>query len=66
MTTKRWVQLVFILSLVGLGIYEGYGIAQSAPGDTISELVWSVSHIPLVPFAFGVVMGHFFWQRKRP
>ena len=30
---------------------------------TISEIIWHlcIKH-PMVPFAFGVLMGHFFWQ----
>lgn len=34
-------------------------------GNTISEaLLWSSRH-PVVPFAFGVLMGHLFWPQYR-
>jgi hypothetical protein len=34
-------------------------------GDTLSEIVWMVTvHYPLLPLAFGLLMGHFFWQRR--
>jgi hypothetical protein len=45
-------------------IYEFYALATPASGDTISEIFWFLSQWPLVPFAFGVLCGHFFWQRK--
>lgn len=31
-------------------------------GDTISETIQRFGHKhPIIPFAFGVLMGHFFW-----
>ena len=34
------------------------------PGAMISEIIWRIStYHPLVPFALGLLMGHFFWQR---
>ena len=37
-------------------------IANGPAGDTISEVVrgWAQRH-PVIPFAAGVLMGHFFW-----
>jgi len=42
-------------------IYEAWALKTTVPGDTISELVWRASKRPLVPFACGFLMGHFFW-----
>ncbi len=53
-----------LLGLFLLFVYEGYAIATTASGDTISEVVWRISERPLVPFAFGLLMGHFFWPRR--
>lgn len=53
--------------LLGLGLlaaYEFMALEDDDPGDTLSELVWGLSkRRPLVPFAAGVIMGHFFWQK---
>lgn len=49
---------------IGLGlllVYEIWALKSDAPGDTISEVIWRVSKRPLLPFAFGILMGHFFW-----
>lgn len=64
MTTLRWVWLGWVL--VGLAI-EGFAIWTRTPGDTLSETIWTLTvHYPLVAFALGVLMGHFFWQRVLP
>jgi hypothetical protein len=51
-----WIGVVLILlyEIVELYAHRGY---------TISEVIWHLcSKHPLVPFAFGVLMGHLFWQ----
>ena len=47
----------------GLFAYEIYALLDTKPDDTISEIVWAMSKRPLVPFLFGLLMGHLFWQR---
>jgi hypothetical protein len=58
---------VLIAAVVLALVYEVYWIVTESKsngtvqGMTISELVWHVStKRPIVPFAFGVLMGHFF------
>lgn len=51
------------LLILGLFIYEAIALTNKRPGDTISELMWAAARRPLVPFALGFLMGHFFWQR---
>jgi hypothetical protein len=59
---------VLWLALIAIGAYEAWAIVQESKvptltGLTISEKVWTVTvHHPLVPFLFGMLMGHFFWQ----
>lgn len=45
-------------------IYEAYALLNSRPGDTLSEAFWRASRRPLVPFALGVLVGHFVWQSQ--
>lgn len=52
-----WAGLVLLL------IYELWAL-HVGDGSTISEIVWRASTRPILPFTFGVLMGHFFWQRK--
>lgn len=52
---------VLLAGVVLLFVYECWAAATHTPGDTISEIVWRASRRPIVPFAFGVLMGHLFW-----
>jgi hypothetical protein len=56
-----WI-ILFWTGIVLILIYEVYAIVNKNDGDTISEMIWEVSvKRPLIPFAFGFLMGHFFW-----
>lgn len=52
---------IFLVLVGALFVYEGVALANKHPGDTISELMWKGSKRPLLPFAFGMLCGHFFW-----
>jgi hypothetical protein len=41
--------------------YEVWSAVNNTTGDTISEMIWKIAKHPIVPFAFGVLMGHLFW-----
>jgi len=56
---------IFWILLALLFAYEGYALLTPEPGDTISEITWAVStSAPVIAFFFGVLCGHFFWQRR--
>lgn len=57
----KWI----FFGLVGGALaYEAWAIANKHRGDTISEIVWdATTQRPLIPFALGMLAGHFFWQR---
>lgn len=57
------MRFIFALLVVGALGYELVALVNRQPGDTISEIVWRASRRPLLPFALGMVMGHFVWQR---
>lgn len=65
--------MIYVLwaALFALGAYEAWALVKEAQdpahqGLTISEHVWSITlKHPLVPFAFGMLMGHFFWQASK-
>lgn len=59
-TPWKWVFTGLLLSLL---VYELVALGARAPGATISELVWQAAHRrPIVPFAVGLLCGHFFWR----
>lgn len=46
--------------------YEAWTLSNAPEGDTISEVVWSLNEQwPVIGLLFGILAGHFFWQRKR-
>jgi hypothetical protein len=53
---------VYFLALcVAMLVYEGIALWENA-GNTISEIIWRAStYHPIVPFAMGFLMGHFFF-----
>ena len=61
-TTAQITAAVLVACVLLLVVFDLYMAANNVPGDTISEVVrsWAARH-PVIPFAFGVVMGHFFW-----
>lgn len=55
---------VFLALVGGLVVYEVIALHNECEDDTVSEIVWSaIARRPIVPFAAGVICGHFFWQR---
>lgn len=61
-TTAQITGLVCIACVLMLVVFDLWMAGNGTPGDTISEVVrsWSARH-PVIPFAAGVLMGHFFW-----
>jgi hypothetical protein len=58
--------IAVLLILLGLLLgYEFYALKQHQ-GYTISETFWHLAYrYPLVPFAFGLLSGHFVWQSAK-
>ena len=56
----KWIFAIICLALL---TYEGFALFNRQSGDTISEIFWHLSQRPLVPFLFGLLCGHFFWQK---
>lgn len=60
------LQLEWLIAagLVLLLLYEVIAAKNNADAHlTISQLVWKASaRSPILPFIFGVLMGHLFWQ----
>lgn len=65
---KRTITQIFIILTCliwivwDIVVYTKYGNPS-----TISATVWRYSwHLPSIPFAFGILMGHFFFELKAP
>jgi len=56
------VMIVLVVSLVGFIIWDIWLAADRIEGNTISEVVRKVSKPhPMIPFALGVLIGHWYW-----
>ncbi len=55
--------LIVLAALVGYDVWVMATVGQDA---SISKTIidWGLNY-PMVPFAFGVLIGHFFWQLKK-
>lgn len=52
----------WVICIAGALVYEAYAVANSIPHDTLSEFVWENWQHPMISFAVGVLVGHFWWQ----
>lgn len=55
-----WVIGLAAVALIGWDIYAA--LSPTQPTISILMLVTAQKH-PLLPFGFGVLMGHFFWPQ---
>ena len=65
MDWRRVTKILLIVTAVIWIIYDLFPFADPARGDTISEVImqWSL-HVFSLPYAFGVLIGHFLWPRE--
>lgn len=58
------MRIAFFVWVVAGLLYEFVALARPFPGDTISEIIWATAEkYPILTLAFGLLMGHLFWQR---
>ncbi len=61
----RYAWVWFWWLVLGLGI-EIWALQSGIRGRTLSEVVWYITkNYPLLPVAFGLLLGHFFWQQVK-
>lgn len=62
MNTTALTSYIILGATALLIAYDVYVAVNDTRGDTISELVTKHSlKRPIIPFAFGVIIGHWFW-----
>ena len=65
MSRKMTIGILIAVTLFLIG-WDVWVYFSPGEGDTISEVLLFFSTHPILPFSFGVLMGHFFWpQIKR-
>ena len=54
---------VIFSAIAALIIYDVFALLKWGNDCTISVRIWTLARrYPIIPFAIGVLMGHFFWQ----
>ena len=60
-TPIMWGVIAVLLLIVG---YDAWACADKENRDTVSKMVTKSSQkYLLIPFIFGLLMGHFFWSQ---
>jgi hypothetical protein len=58
----EWSMLALVIIIAGIDIWASI---KGGHHDTISGRIWDWSkHYPMLPFGFGVLAGHLFWQEN--
>lgn len=62
---RQITKYVFLFAAIVLGVYDAYCYAAYGTTATLSSIFADngAAH-PILPFSFGVLMGHFFWPSK--
>ena len=60
------VTAIFIFAVVVVGVlFDVYVFIRGGTEATISWMIFEAAHkYPMIPFAVGILCGHFFWQMK--
>ena len=61
---KNWAPVAWLVGIGGMIVYELWSVFNSIPGDTLSEAVWDFGQHPMIVLAVGILMGHFFWNKR--
>jgi hypothetical protein len=64
--TARVTWALIIVAATVLITWDVKVALNDVSGDTISELLLEMAYRnPVLPFAFGVLMGHLFWPQEK-
>jgi hypothetical protein len=55
-----------LIIAVAIAVIDIYASIKGGDHDTISGRIWDWSkEYPMLPFCFGVLAGHLFWQENK-
>jgi hypothetical protein len=62
---KTLTTIIIVAITAFLIVWDVYAILKGGVESSISSIIIVHSHeYPILPFAFGVLCGHFFWRMK--
>jgi len=57
-----YTHYILLAATIGLAAFDVWAAMNGRKGDTLTEVLRLLSKRPIIPFAFGVLMGHLFWS----
>ena len=62
---KKITGLFIVFAVLIIAVYDIYALTTGGQTATISSVILNNSKVaPIIPFAFGVLAGHLFWENK--
>lgn len=61
---RNWAPVAWGVGIGGMLLFEAWSVFNTTPGDTLSEAVWEYGQHPIVVLVIGILLGHFFWQKR--
>lgn len=62
---KKLTGYFIVFGIIIIAIYDIYALIEGGESATISSIIFNNSQVaPMIPLAFGVLIGHVFWQSK--
>jgi len=62
---KKVTGLFIVFGIIVIAIYDIYALTVGGQPSTISSIIFNQSKVdPMIPLAFGVLIGHVFWSNK--
>ena len=62
---KKVTGFFIVGGIIVIAIYDIYALISGGQSATISSILFNDSKVaPMIPLAFGVLIGHIFWPNK--
>ena len=62
---KKATGLFIVFGIIIIAIYDIYALINGGQSATISSILFNDSKVaPMIPLAFGVLIGHIFWGNQ--
>ena len=62
---KKITLIIMIICAIFLVVYDVIAIMKGGTEASISSIIITASYqMPLIPFTFGILCGHFFWRMR--
>lgn len=62
---KKITGYFIVFGILIIAVYDIYALTVGGQPSTISSVILNQSKVaPMIPLAFGILIGHVFWENK--